>query len=222
MSDGGATSNDIAQRLSALSASAISDVTDGEGAMSPGLSRIGGGHRTVAGRAVTAESAEGSLFAIFPALDQAQPGDVLCMTAPGSTAYLGDMVAHDIANRGLAAVVVDGLVRDVEALAGLPVAFFARGTSPVARRGQGAGRSMVPTQIGGVEVRPGDWIVADADGVVVIPADKVEEVLTKAEDEAEVEARMMERVKAGSTLPDAISAELGIDWAQVVSGGSSG
>jgi 4-hydroxy-4-methyl-2-oxoglutarate aldolase len=213
--------SDIAQRLAALSTSAISDVTGGEGAMSPGLARIGGGNGTVAGRAVTAESAEGSVFAIFPALDQARPGDVLCMTAPGSTAYIGDMVAHDIANRGLAAVVVDGLVRDADALAGLPVAFFARGTSPVARRGQGAGRSMVAIQLGGVEVSPGDWIVADADGVVVIPAGSVEEVLTKVEEEAKVEARMLARVKAGATLPDAISAELGVDWAGLVSGGSS-
>ena len=214
-------SNDIAQQLAALSTSAISDATGGEGVMSPGLVRIGGGTATVAGPAVTAESADGSVFAVFGALDRARPGDVLCMTAPGSTAYLGDMVANDIANRGLAAVVVDGLVRDAEALAELPVAFFARGTSPLARRGPGAGRSMVAIELGGVLVGAGDWVVADGDGVVAIPGAGVEEVLGRAEEAADVEARMMARVKAGATLPEAIRAERGVDWDRLVSGGAS-
>jgi 4-hydroxy-4-methyl-2-oxoglutarate aldolase len=219
MSD--APTSDIAGRLAALSTAAISDATGGLGAMSPGLARIGDGKGTVAGRAVTAESADGSVFAVFGALDEAQPGDVLCMTAPGHTAYLGDTVANDIANRGLAAVVVDGLVRDAEALADLPVAVFARGTSPVTRRGPGAGRSMVPVELGGVEVNPGDWIVADADGVVVVAAAGIERVLAQAEQAAEVDARMVARVKAGATLPEAISAERGIDWDSLVSGGAA-
>jgi 4-hydroxy-4-methyl-2-oxoglutarate aldolase len=219
MSD--APTSDIARRLEALSTSAISDATGGVGAMSPGLARVGGGTATVAGPAVTAESAPGSVFAIFGALDQARPGDVLCMTAPGDTAYLGDTAAHDIANRGLVAVVVDGLVRDAAALAELPVAFFARGTSPVARRGPGTGRSMVPVVLGGVDVSPGDWVVADADGVVVVAAADIERVLAHAEQAAEVDARMVARVKAGATLPEAIAAERGIDWDSLVSGGAS-
>src|SRR4051812_16429660 len=86
---------DIAARLARLSSSIVADVSEGRGVVSFGLVRFSGSG-TVAGRAVTADCAEGSLRAVFPALDQAQPGDILCMTAPGSTAYLGDLLATHI------------------------------------------------------------------------------------------------------------------------------
>src|SRR5262245_55420309 len=107
---------DVASRLSSLSTSILSDALGGKGVMSPGLIRFSGSG-TIAGRAITADCAEGSLMAVFPALDQSKPGDILVLTAPGSSAYLGDLLASDIANRGLAAVVVDGLIRDKDTIA---------------------------------------------------------------------------------------------------------
>jgi len=199
---------DIARRLATLTASAVADATGGQGVVGAGLIRFSGSG-TVAGRAVTADCAEGSLMAVFPALDRAQPGDVLCMTAPGPTAYLGDLLASDIANRGLVAVVVDGLIRDKDTIAGLPVSVFARGVTPVARRGRDRGRSMTPVHIGGVPVHPGDWIVADGDGVLVIPPREVQAVLQKAEDNAHTEARIMARIKEGATVLDAVTQETG-------------
>jgi regulator of RNase E activity RraA len=198
----------VAQRLAALSTSAIADVTGRAGVVRSGLRRYSGSG-TVAGRAVTAESAEGSLLATFPALDRSQPGDVLCMTAPGDTAYLGDMLVRDVANRGLSAIVVDGLIRDSEALPAFPVSVFARGETPVALRGDAPGRSMVPIDVGGVEVRPGDWVVADADGVVVIAPDAVESVVAKAEENARLEEQMLERIDAGESVMDAVRAVIG-------------
>jgi 4-hydroxy-4-methyl-2-oxoglutarate aldolase len=200
--------DDIARRLASLSASAVADATGGEGVMSPGLVRFSGSG-TVAGRAVTAECAEGSLRAIHSALDQTQPGDVLCATAPGATAYLGDLLAADMVNRGIAAAVIDGLIRDKDAIAGLPASFFARGVTPAVRRGDEPGRPMVPVRVGGVEVSPGDWVVADGDGVVVIPPQQVQAALQKAEDDAKVEARIMARIKAGAKIMDAVGQELG-------------
>lgn len=204
----GAAQIDLAQRLACLTASSVADATGGNGVLSPGWIRFGGSG-TVAGPAATAECSEGSLMAVFPALDQAKPGDVLCMTAPGPTAYLGDLLATDIANRGLVAAVVDGLIRDTDMLAGLPVSFFARGATPAARRGQDPGRSMVPIRVGGVDVSPGDWIVADGDGVVVIQAQEVEAVLEQAEEDARVEERIMTRITAGANVMDAVNAEVG-------------
>lgn len=198
----------IAQRLRALSASAVSDATGGAGVMRPGLRRFSGSG-TVAGRAVTAQSGEGSLLAAFPALDEAEPGDVLCMTAPGDTAYLGDMLVRDIANRGLSATIVDGLIRDSEALAAFPVSVFARGVSPIARRGDDPGRSMIPIDLGGVTVSPGDWIVADGDGAVVIAPGEVEGVLARAEEAVRLEELMLERVRAGASVMDAVHAVIG-------------
>jgi regulator of RNase E activity RraA len=198
----------IQQRLAALSASAIADATGGRGVMRPGLLRYSGSG-TVAGQVVTAASGEGSLLAAFPALDASQPGNVLCMTAPGGTSYLGGMLVQDIANRGLAAVVVDGLIRDSESLPEFPVSVFARGTSPIARRGDDPGRSMVAINMGGVTVRPGDWIVADGDGAVVVSPDDVEAVLAKAEEAERLEEQMLERIKAGASVMDAVRAVIG-------------
>lgn len=194
-----------ARRLASLSASVIADATEGVGVVN-GLRRFSGSG-TLAGRVVTAEGRDGSMMAVFEALDQAQPGDVLCMTAPGPTAYLGDLLANDIMGRGLAGAVVDGLIRDVDIIAGLSASFFARGTTPAARRGGTPGQSMVPIELGGVPVAPGDWIVADGDGAVVVPAADLERVLAKAEEDARREARMMSRIAAGASVMDAVHAE---------------
>jgi regulator of RNase E activity RraA len=198
-----ATTHSVAARLASLSASIVADAAGGQGVVSPGLRRFSG-TGTVAGRAVTADCAEGSLVAVFPALEHAQPGDVLCITAPGPTAYLGDLLASDIANRGLAATIVDGLIRDSDTIATSSVSFFARGVTPVARRGSEPGRSMLPVQIGGVTVHPGDWIVADGDGAVVIPEAEAANVLEKAEEDARLEAEMLKRIEAGATVMDAV------------------
>jgi 4-hydroxy-4-methyl-2-oxoglutarate aldolase len=199
--------SEILRQLAALSTSAIADAIGGTAVPSPGLFRISGSG-TVAGRVVTAECADGSLLAVFAALDQAKPGDVLCMTAPGSSAYLGDLLASDIANRGLTGAVVDGLVRDKDTVAGMSLSVFARGVTPFARRGSAPGRAMVPVEIGGVTVHPGDWIVADGDGVVFIKAQNVIAALEQAKENAEREERIMARIKAGASVMAAVQQEL--------------
>jgi len=200
--------NDIARRLSALSVSGLSDAVQGEGVVSPGLRRFSGSG-TVAGPAVTAECAEGALGAVFAALEHAHAGDVLCLTAPGHTSYMGDLLATHLSVRGLAAAVVDGNIRDAATIAALPVSVFGRGLSPVALRRREAGRPMVAIDLGGVTVHPGDWVVADLDGVIVIRPDRVLAVLERAEEDARVEARLMVRIQAGERPMDAVKAELG-------------
>lgn len=196
----------VAQKLASLSAAIIADAAGGAGVLSAGLTRFSGSG-TVAGPAVTADCAEGSLFAVFAALEHADPGDVLCMTAPGLTAYLGDPLATEILNRGLVAVVVDGLIRDSDTLARLPISIFARGVTPATRRGSDPGRAMVPIQVEGVEVNPGDWIVGDGDGIVVIAAEELQTTFERAEEGARIEANMMARIKAGASILDAVNEE---------------
>jgi regulator of RNase E activity RraA len=199
---------DITRRLSALSVSGLSDAARGAGVVSPGLRRFSGSG-TVAGRAVTAECAEGALGAVFAALEHAQAGDVLCLTAPGHTSYMGDLLATHLGVRGIAAAIVDGNIRDAATIAGLPVSVFGRGLSPVALRRRDPGRPMVAIDLGGVTVQPGDWVVADLDGAIVIPPGQVLAVLGQAEEDARVEARLMVRIQAGERPMDAVKAELG-------------
>lgn len=198
----------MALRLAALSVSGLSDAVGGVGVLNPGLQRFSGSG-TVAGQALTADCAEGALGAVFAVLEQAQAGDVLCMTAPGNTAYLGDLLASNLSQRGVAAVVIDGNIRDKETVASMPVSIFARGVSPVALRRPDRGQSMVPIVIGGVTVGPGDWVVADGDGVIAIACDQVEAALAKAEEGARIEQRIMQRVLAGEKVMDAVRAEVG-------------
>jgi 4-hydroxy-4-methyl-2-oxoglutarate aldolase len=112
-----------------------------------------------------------------------QPGTVL-VVAGGSesrTAVLGDLVAAELLRAGVAAVVTDGLVRDSRAVAALGLPVWARGVTPVASRKDGVGGVGGRVVVGGVPVSDGDLVVADADGVVVWPAGRVEEFTGKAE-----------------------------------------
>lgn len=208
MSSDEAVEQTIRAKLSSLSVSDIADAAGGKGIVAPGLLRIGGSG-TVAGRAVTADCAEGSLVAIWAAIEEASPGAMLCVSGPGVSAYMGDLLATDLQNRGFAGAVIDGFVRDRAVLATMAMSFFARGTYPMALRKPEPGRPMVPVEIGGVTINPGDWVVADDDGVIVIAPSDVEAVLAKAEQNAEVEERIMARIKAGAKVMDAVREVVG-------------
>lgn len=198
---------DLAARLAAATASTVADAAAGKGVVAPGLIRFSGAG-AIAGRAITASCDEGALQAVFAALDQSRPGDILCVSAPGNTAYLGDLLATDIHSRGLVATVIDGNVRDRASLATMSLSVFARGTNPFAKRAQGEGKVMVPIVIGDVTISPGDWVVADDDGVIVVPERDLAGVLEIAEASVAIEERIMTRIQAGEKVRDAVRAEL--------------
>jgi regulator of RNase E activity RraA len=133
----------------------------------------------ISGPAVTASLPTSSFSMAKIAMDQCQPGDVLVLTAYGDInhALLGGHIGHALKVRGLAGVIVDGAVRDVSDLQheGLPI--FARGTAVIVGGHEGPGEVNVPIACGGVVVNPGDIIVADGDGIVVVPGDEAEHVL---------------------------------------------
>lgn len=97
------------------------------------------------------------------------------------TAILGDLVARELMASGVVAVVTDGLIRDSQTVAELGLPVWARGTTPIASKKGGPGQVGGEVSIGGVTVRDGDLVVADADGVVVWPAVDVEALLAKAD-----------------------------------------
>lgn len=193
----------LAERLQALSSSILSDALGGQGVVAPGLIRFSG-TGTAAGHAITADCDEGSLEAVFAALELAKAGDFLCIKGGGDTAYLGDLLAANLARRGMAGAVVDGLVRDRDRIADAPLTIMARGLTPINRRAKGPGRPMVPVAIGGVTISPGDWVIADSDGVIVIPQSEVARAIAAADHNARVEARIGELVRQGVPVGDAV------------------
>jgi regulator of RNase E activity RraA len=189
------------KRLLGLSSTALVDALGRRGAVASAIRRLTG--ERLAGRAVTAACEPESVAAMFRALRTAGDGDVLCVAGGGGEfAYLGDLAGAEAARRRLAGVVVDGLVRDLEGLKRLGLTIFARGTVAVGGVAGGAGDAGVPIEIGGQFVRPGDWLLGDADGLVVVPAEDLDAAVATAEAAAAAEAEILARVAGCTSLFD--------------------
>ena len=172
---------DVVRRLGAIPAANIGDAQERIGVAS-GLSPVWAGAK-LAGPAYTVWTRPGDNLFIHKALDAARPGDVIVINGGGdvSRALIGDLIGIRAKSLGIAGFVIDGAVRDADALAncGLPV--FARSVTPAGPYKFGPGRLQIPVAISGVVVSPGDLVVADADGVVVVRRDEAELVLAEAE-----------------------------------------
>ncbi len=145
----------------------------------------------ILGPACTVKVFPGDNLMVHKSLDVARPGDVVVVDASGSslTAVLGDLVSTKAMHRGIAGFVVDGLVRDLPAILSLenfPV--FARGVSPIGPLHRGPGEVNYPISCGGIVVSPGDIIMGDTNGVVVIPRDAAAELVERLRGRAAVEA----------------------------------
>jgi regulator of RNase E activity RraA len=125
---------------------------------------------------------------------------VLVAHGPGEWAYFGELTGADLVRSGAVAIVVDGLVRDLERLGTLSLHVFARGVTPRGASPPGGGDVNVPLRIGAVEVAPGDWLVGDVDGIVVLAPDEVEAATGRGEEIAAAEGACFERVLAGESL----------------------
>jgi regulator of ribonuclease activity A len=134
-----------------------------------------GGRETFCGPAVTVKCFEDN-SRIKEALAEPGAGRVLVVDAGGSArcAMLGDLIAESAVTNGWAGVIVDGCVRDTARLAEMDLGVKALGAIPRKSTRRGEGQRDLPIVIGGVHVRPGDWVYSDADGVVVAPAGLIE------------------------------------------------
>jgi regulator of RNase E activity RraA len=156
-------------------------------------------HR-ILGPACTVKVFPGDNLMAHKALDIARPGDILVIDASASTltAIVGDLVSMKARHRGIAGIIVDGLIRDLPAIRRLgdfPV--FARGVTPIGPLHRGPGEVNFPVSAGGIVVNPGDIIAGDLNGVVVIPKDVATTVLTRLEGRADVERDYQAAVARG-------------------------
>jgi regulator of RNase E activity RraA len=159
----------------------------------------------MAGRAVTAK-ANGDLMSLIAALDVARPGDVLVVSAGiDDQAVSGELFGTEAFRRGLAGVVVDGLVRDTAAIVRLGLPYYARGVTPKAPRAVKVPEIQVPLRIGGVEVVPGDVLVGDDDGIIVASAAAFAAIADAAAEIQEREKRLRVAIENGLSLFDAMN-----------------
>jgi 4-hydroxy-4-methyl-2-oxoglutarate aldolase len=134
-----------------------------------------------AGPAVTVTVPAGSQEVRKQAMDMAQAGDVLVIDARGVTNFsvLGGRLAKRLHEQGLAGVVIDGCIRDMEEIQALGLPVFCRGHSIAAAPKTGPGEINVPVVCGGIVVSPGDVVVGDANGVAVVPREAAAEIVAK-------------------------------------------
>ena len=192
---------DLVSALEKLATSLVSDVF-GRWAGAPGILPIAGlaPGRVVAGPALTVRTRPGDNLVVHKALDIARPGEILVVAAGGATdrAILGSLMAHHAGRRGIAALVVDGAVRDRADLETYGPPVFAAGVSHLGPYKDGPGELRGPVALGGLAVRDGDLVVADLDGVAVIPRERAEEILRLAEAKREAEQAERRAIEAGT------------------------
>jgi 4-hydroxy-4-methyl-2-oxoglutarate aldolase len=160
---------------------------------------------SIAGRAVTAECHPGDNLAAHLAILEAQPGDVLVVAARGHVmGYWGELMAVAAEAAGIVGLVIDGGCRDTAAMRrrGFPV--WSAGVSVHGTVKVTPGRVNQAVVVAGVSVRPGDFVVADDDGVVVVPQGRIDQVLDGAEARTAKEAAYMERLAKGESTLDVL------------------
>ena len=194
-------SQELVDRFRQTYVASVHEAMGHRGLLDPSIRALIPGLRA-AGPALTALSAPGDNLAMHVALSTARRGDVLVVSSQGSSlaAQWGGLATHQAVATGLAGVVVDGAARDVAVAreAGLPV--WAR---HVVAWGSGKRRVPgvnVPIACGGAIVNPGDLVVADDDGVVVVPRQEAESVLVAALARDERERSIVERIQRGERL----------------------
>lgn len=194
---------DIAELLS-LGAATLGE--SGATPLSPRIAAVWTGAQ-FAGPAATVACAAGDNLAIHAAVAHATPGTVLAVSFAGDSVrgYWGEVLTTAAEAAGLVALVIDGEVRDVAAVErrGFPV--FARGVALRGATKLGPGSVGEPIVLGDVIVRPGDWLVGDADGVVAIPAQDVAACRTAAASRAAKEARFFGQLRNGETTVGLLS-----------------
>jgi regulator of RNase E activity RraA len=141
---------------------------------------------------------EGDNLAIHRALDDARPGDVLVVNANAETnrAVFGDLLGEICLAKGVTGIVIDGAVRDVDELAGQGLAVYARGISPAGPWKNGPGRIGFPVACGNIVCNPGDAIIGDNDGIIVVPQHALAATLARTQAQEQTEQKMRDAIRA--------------------------
>jgi RraA family protein len=192
---------DLVARAAQYPSSILADVAGRRGALSSRIAPLAPTMR-LAGPAVTIDVRPGDNLMIHAAMALARPGDVLVIDGKGdeSCALMGEIMVSQCIAIGIAGVIVYGAVRDTEAIRELGFPMYAIGANPNGPSKLVPGRINWPVSVGGVTVQPGDLVVADGDGVVVVEPAKVPAVLELAQKKLADETARLEGIRSGAQL----------------------
>ena len=191
----------------------VVDALGGLGALDAAIKPIAGAPaamQSFVGAAFPCMNSPADQLGLVGALAYTEPGDVLVVGTEAylGTAVIGDLMAGMLLNCGAAGLVTDGAVRDTPGIVGVGLPVFCAGVSPNSPQRNGPGTVGLAISIGGVTVNPGDVIVGDVDGVVVVPQDALGDVIDHVQEIRRQEAEVEAKVKGGLTYPDSWRAYL--------------
>lgn len=191
----------VIDQLGAFPSSILADVAGRRGALSGRIAPLSPSMR-VAGSALTVEVRPGDNLMIHVALALAQPGDVIVVDGKGdlSSALMGEIMCQQAHALGIAGVVIDGAVRDSEAIRALGFPMYAAGLNPNGPTKSVPGRVNHPISLGGVTIQPGDLIVGDADGITVVERARAASLVPLAHEKVAAETKRIADIRSGKQL----------------------
>ncbi|MEW9668092.1 4-carboxy-4-hydroxy-2-oxoadipate aldolase/oxaloacetate decarboxylase [Ammoniphilus sp. 3BR4] len=187
-------------KASSFSSATLHEAAGKKGALPSGIKPLSSSMK-VCGPAVTVSSPPIDNIMLHEAIIAAQPGDVLIVEVSGvyEAGYWGDIMTKAAMERHIGGLIIDGCVRDGLDIIDMGFPVFSRGLCIQGTGKKGGGTINQPIQIGEVLIMPGDLIMADADGIVVIPRADVDEVLVNAQKREDDEKHISEELKTGKT-----------------------
>ncbi|HZY19658.1 MAG TPA: RraA family protein [Ramlibacter sp.] len=201
-----------AHHIEAFASLPVANISDCMTRMTAGGPRLRPMHRSgrLGGPALTVKCRPGDNLMIHKALDMAQPGDVIVVDAGGdlTNSLIGELMTTYAISRRLGGFVINGAIRDLDVIAAGTFPVYAAGVTHRGPYKDGPGEINVPIAIDGMVVQPGDLMVGDADGVLCVPYDDAEAVLTAATAKAAAEAKTLADIAAGKLDTSWIDATL--------------
>tara|TARA_B100001123_G_C14945781_1_gene881598 strand:- start:2 stop:691 length:690 start_codon:yes stop_codon:yes gene_type:complete len=196
----------------------LADTMDGRGAMDCAIKPHDPTVAVVCGPALTCFAYPADNLGLIAALHLAQSGDVIVCANDNysATALVGDLVVGMMKNKGIAALVTDGMIRDQVGIEPWKLPIFSQGITPNSPARTGPGTVGFPVTVGGVQVETGDMIVCDRDGVVVVPFERIDDVAKKLSAIKSAEADAETAVKAGMMEPEYIAELMASDRTRYV------
>jgi 4-hydroxy-4-methyl-2-oxoglutarate aldolase len=202
-------SADIVRKAAEFQPAILADVAGRRGALHGRITALRP-RMKLAGPALTVDVRPGDNLMIHAAMALAKPGDVLVIDGKGdqTAALMGTIMMNACRQLGIAGVVIDGAVRDSLEIDEMDFPVFSVGTNPNGPTKQVSGRIGHPVTVGGVTVHPGDFVIGDADGVVVVERAKIESLLPLAAKKVADEASRIAQIKQGKTSASWLDAAL--------------